>query len=124
MLRLLTLLLAVPIVLSANAIQDKNGAQDPPVILKRVDPVYPKPIPKDSAEGTVFVQLMVNPKGDVVEATVLKADAGEAFQKAAIEAAKQWKFGPSDKDMKRALVLPFKFKLSDGKKEEKKEEKK
>ncbi|MCU0453010.1 MAG: energy transducer TonB [Bacteroidetes bacterium] len=115
--RLPILLAAVSVVLSADTIQDKSSAQDPPVVVKRVDPVYPKPIPKDSAEGTVFVQLKVDKKGDVFEATILKSQAGEALQKAALEAARQWKFGPSDKEMTRALVLPFKFKLSDEKKE-------
>jgi TonB family protein len=117
MFRLLVLLIAVPGVLSTNALQDKGTTQDPPVVVKRVDPVYPKPIPKDSAEGTVFIQLTVDAKGDVTEAGVLKADAGEAFQKAAVEAAKQWKFAPNEKGKKFTLVLPFKFKLADGKKD-------
>ncbi len=118
--RILIMLLAVPVLLSANAIQDKGTAQEPPAIVKRVDPVYPKPIPKDSAEGTVFVKLIVDAQGDVAEASVIKAQAGEAFQKAALDAARQWKFAPAEKGQKRdkvELVLPFKFKLSEEKKE-------
>lgn len=119
MLRALIVLMAVSVTLSANSLQEKKkGMEDPPKVIKRVDPVYPKPIPKDSAEGTVFIQMTVDGKGDVTEASVMKADAGEAFQKAAVEAAKQWKFAPNEKDKKFTLVLPFKFKLSDGKKEE------
>jgi TonB family protein len=120
--RLLMLLIAVPVVLSANALQDKPKVEDPPKVIKRVDPVYPKPIPKDSAEGMVFVELSVDSDGNVSSAKVVKAEAGEAFQKAALEAARQWKFAPTSKEKTYTLMLPFKFKLSDEKKE--KEEKK
>ena len=118
--RTLIMLLTVPAILSANAIQDKGTAQEPPAIIKKVDPVYPKPIPKDSAEGTVYVKLIVDAQGDVAEASVIKSQVGEIFQKAVLDAARQWKFAPAEKGQKREkveLVLPFKFKLSDEKKE-------
>jgi TonB family protein len=120
MFRVLMLLILVPAVLSANALQDKAKAEDPPKVIKRVDPVYPKPIPKDSAEGMVYVEMTVDAEGNVATAKVLKAEAAEVFQKAALDAARQWKFAASEKGKKYTLVLPFKFKLSEEKKEEKK----
>jgi TonB family protein len=101
-------------------LQDKGKAEDPPKVVKRVDPVYPRPIPKDSAEGMVFVEMTVDAEGNVASAKILKAEAADVFQKAALDAAKQWKFASSENGKKYTLVLPFKFKLSDEKKQEKK----
>lgn len=120
MLRVLILMLLIPAVMSANAIQDKSKSEDPPKVVKRVDPVYPKPIPKDSTEGMVYVEMTVDAEGTVSAAKVLKAEAAEVFQKAALDAAKQWKFAASEKGKKYTLVLPFKFKLSEEKKKEEK----
>lgn len=117
---LMLLLFVVPGLLMGNALQDKAKAEDPPKVIKRVDPVYPKPIPKDSAEGMVYVEMTVDAEGNVASAKVLKAEAAEVFQKAALDAARQWKFAGNEKGKKYTLVLPFKFKLSEEKKEEKK----
>jgi TonB family protein len=62
---------------------------------------------------TVSVKCIVNSKGDVSRAEVLKTDA-EIFNDAAINAALQWKFSPArfnDKPVAVWIAIPFKFKL-------------
>jgi protein TonB len=118
MIRSFILCLAASAVLSAPMVQDKT-TQDPPAVVKHVDPIYPKPIPKDSAQGAVFVKLIIDSNGDVSSATVLKSEVGAPLMASALEAARQWKFAPAPKGEKRAMievVLPFRFKLSEDKK--------
>jgi TonB family protein len=59
-------------------------------VVKRVDPKYPPAARSVRANGKVIVRILVNKKGDVVEACVIEGHP--LLRAASVEAAKQWKF--------------------------------
>jgi protein TonB len=62
------------------------------VVIKHVNPVYPELAKKAGIEGMVVVKVLVNTKGDVEKAEIFKSHA--LLDKAAIDAARQFKFKP------------------------------
>lgn len=59
-------------------------------VVKKVDPEYPPAARSVRASGKVVVRILVNKKGDVVEACVVEGHP--LLRAASVEAAKQWKF--------------------------------
>ncbi|RJP81402.1 MAG: TonB family protein [Candidatus Zixiibacteriota bacterium] len=89
----------------AEAIPDENaiperGAfvafEQPPQLVKRVDPIYPAIAQSAQVGGKVTVQFFVDKKGDVREPKAIKSTpAGLGFEEAAVAAVAQWKFTPA-----------------------------
>lgn len=79
----------------------QQPALKPPTLLKRVDPDYPISEGADGTESVrdVTLHVVVDVEGHVTEVTVA-ASGGEAFDKAAIRAVKQWEFAPATRDGK------------------------
>jgi protein TonB len=70
--------------------------EQPPQLVKRVQPIYPEMARQAGVGGKVVVQFYVDKKGDVKKAQVIKADPrGLGFEEAAVEAVMQWKFTPA-----------------------------
>ena len=65
-----------------------------PVIIKKVDPIYPELAKKAGMEGTVYANLWVDKQGKVREVKIVKADS-DIFIQPVIDAAKQWLFSPA-----------------------------
>lgn len=59
-------------------------------VVKKVDPEYPAAARSVRANGKVVVRILVNKKGKVVDACVLKGHP--LLRSTSLEAAKQWKF--------------------------------
>ncbi|MDQ1613026.1 MAG: hypothetical protein QOG00_2957 [Pyrinomonadaceae bacterium] len=80
--------------------------------IKNVPPIYPPIAKAAGAQGTVIVQIVVGESGDVESA---KATAGHPLlQQAAVEAARQWKFSPtqlSGNPVKVSGTISFNFTL-------------
>jgi len=86
----------------------------PPRLIKRVLPKYPEIAREAKAEGMVILRLLVDEKGNVVEAKVLKGDKNFGFEEAAIEAALKCKFTPAyqrEKPVKVWVSFPVAFSL-------------
>jgi len=86
-----------------------------PVLIKKVDPVYPKLAREAELEGTVHVNIWVDKQGKVREVKILKSTS-EIFNQPVIDACKQWQFSPAM--MKNGPVavwvaVPFRFSLED-----------
>jgi TonB family protein len=64
------------------------------VLLRMVKPRYPPEQLAEGIEGNVTVELLVNEKGYVETASVLTSLGPEAFEKSALEAARQFVFQP------------------------------
>lgn len=89
----------------------------PPEVVKQVQPDYPNEALASKAEGMVWVNVWIDESGKVVEAKAMKSSA-EVFNQAALAAAKQWTFKPAvlnDKPVAVWVMVPFRFKLTDGK---------
>jgi TonB family protein len=86
-----------------------------PVLIRKVDPVYPKLAREAELEGTVAVNIWVDKQGKVRDVKVLKSTS-EIFVQPVIDAVKQWQFSPAM--MKNGPVavwvaVPFRFSLED-----------
>lgn len=84
-----------------------------PVLMKIVVPQYPEPAMKKKISGTVWLNVLVDEKGIVKSARVLKSDA-EELNDAAIQTAKKYSFIPGTYHKKPIPVwvtIPIQFRL-------------
>lgn len=102
-------------VLSARAQPTPAAPSDvtPPSVLERTDAVYPKPALAAREEASVVLLVTVAIDGSVSEVSVAES-GGEAFDAAAIEAVKRWRFMPARRDREllvSRIRVPFRFSL-------------
>ncbi len=70
-----------------------------PLIIRRIEPVYPPYAQTLKVEGQVTVNALISEYGDVLEVNITQGIAGNfGFERAAETAVKQWKFKPAQKD--------------------------
>jgi len=84
-----------------------------PQIVKSVEPEYPELAQKAGIEGQVFVKVLVDEQGNVIEAHVLRS-TNPIFNEPALKAAKQFKFTPGkqrDIPVKVWVAIPFHFQI-------------
>ena len=62
------------------------------LVIHRVEPSYPDDARKTRVQGMVVLKTIISEKGDVEKTTFSSGDS--AFENAAIEAVKQWKYKP------------------------------
>ncbi len=86
-----------------------------PVLIKFVSPRYPELARQAGIEGTVLLRVLIDERGKVISATVLNSDVTDTMVRAAIAAAKQFRFKPAKqrmKPVKAAVAVPIRFKLN------------
>ncbi|HEX8499011.1 MAG TPA: energy transducer TonB [Pyrinomonadaceae bacterium] len=76
-----------------------------PKARQRVAPAYPQIARAARVSGNVTVYLVVNEKGEVE--SVQRADGPQQLQQAAIEAARRWKFNPTEIDGRPIRISGF-----------------
>jgi TonB family protein len=84
-----------------------------PVLMKIVVPQYPESAMKKKISGTVWLNVLVDEKGNVKSARVLKSDA-EELNDAAIQTARKYSFIPGTYHKKPIPVwvsIPIQFRL-------------
>jgi TonB family protein len=64
-----------------------------PVVLRRVQPEYPRAALVAHMNGSVTVEATIDKSGHVIEAFVVKSTSG-IFEKSALDAVRQWLFAP------------------------------
>src|SRR5689334_4051806 len=93
---------------AADASESANGTT-PPKLVQAVQPVYPEAKLASGVSATVALVLTLDDTGQVTEVEVASS-AGEDFDQAASDAAKQLKFEPATRDGKPvASRVPFRF---------------
>ena len=99
--------------------QDAEGVytkvDENPAPTKTVKPSYPSSLKSEGVSGLVAVQIVIDEKGEVLDAKATKSSHPD-FEKPALEAVKKWKFKPAKKDGKEVKVrvtIPFRFNLED-----------
>ena len=65
----------------------------PPLLLEKVEPVYPEEARKARVQGVVILRIMVNEEGLVERFLVMKSESG-LLNQPAIDAVKEWKYEP------------------------------
>ncbi|HKB92476.1 MAG TPA: energy transducer TonB [Opitutaceae bacterium] len=100
--------------LSVHA-QDANGVyskvDESPVPVKTPPPKYPFAMRRDKISGIVTVAVIIDEKGNVIDATISKSSNPE-FEAPSLEAVKSWHFKPAKvggKEVKVRVVIPLKY---------------
>jgi TonB family protein len=81
-----------------------GGGVTRPRVLKRVEPQYSDEARRNKWQGVVVLEVVIDEKGKVVEARVVKS-LGMGLDEQALKAAKKWKFAPGTKDGKPVPIL-------------------
>jgi TonB family protein len=85
-----------------------------PIVIKRVEPIYPQIAKSAGLTGTVLVAALVDRCGKVRDVAVEKSCGTNALDDAAVAAVRQWRFRPGE-DHGRPVALwvtkPITFKL-------------
>ena len=84
-----------------------EDVEQAPVIIKKVNPIYPFMAKDRGVEGEVVLFFVVGPDGRVQKDTIEISQAvpGVVFNEAAVTAVKQWRFEPGRMNNKPAAVL-------------------
>ncbi|PIP14002.1 MAG: hypothetical protein COX48_02705, partial [bacterium (Candidatus Stahlbacteria) CG23_combo_of_CG06-09_8_20_14_all_34_7] len=102
-----------PVVDTAKKEEEKKPAMIvAPQPIKIIQPAYPESAKKISAEGTVFVEVIVGKDGKVISAKVIKS-LNSACDEAAIGAALKAIFKPGTSDgvpIEMKTTIPYRFK--------------
>ncbi len=86
----------------------------PPQAKKRVRPIYPREMLRANVSGEVVVDYVVDEKGNVSEAKVVRSSHRE-FEDSAVECVLKWKFHPALEDgkpVKTRMRIPITFNLN------------
>jgi protein TonB len=86
-----------------------------PVPIKTPPPEYPSELKRTGASGVVAVNIVIDEKGVVENATVAKS-SNPGFEAPAIAAMKKWTFKPGKKDgvpVKVRVTIPLRFDLDE-----------
>ena len=67
-------------------------------IVQRFPPSYPARALMRKTEGWVRLELIIDREGRVADARVLEAEAKSVFDRAALKAARRWRFHPAAED--------------------------
>ena len=99
-------------VIKEDIIQEKIIINEfvPPKRIQTIVPEYPEMASRAGIEGTVYLKLLVNSRGEVDSVEVQRGP--KIFYKSAIEAAKATRFTPAIKNDKAVawwVFLPFRF---------------
>ncbi|MFN2441722.1 MAG: energy transducer TonB, partial [Thermoanaerobaculia bacterium] len=70
-----------------------GGDVKPPVVINRVDPVYPEVARKARIQGIVIIEAIIDKRGNVTNVKVLKG-LPFGLDQAAADAVRRWRFRP------------------------------
>ena len=90
-----------------------------PELITRLNPEYPKKARLAGIQGTVYLKLLIDEKGNVAKAKI-EQGVRDMLDESALKAARKAKFSPAmlkDKPVKVWVVLPIAFKLDVDKKD-------
>jgi TonB family protein len=79
-------------------------AEVQPVMMRSEMPVYPDSARKVGLEGLVWVQVLLDKTGKVVDTRIRKTSGYECFDQAALEAAKKTIWKPAEQDGQKVLI--------------------
>jgi TonB family protein len=91
---------------------DSNFALDKPILLSKIDPIYPKYAIDKKIEGQVVLKMLVNREGTVQKSKIDSSSGYSILDSAAINYAHQLKFLPAQYKNKPKtvwVVMVFKY---------------
>ena len=96
-----------PIQSTKTAPQHFYGFDEPPVLIRLVNPIYPELARQAGIEGTVLLSVLVGKEGQVLEVSILRSDVTPPMESAAIQATRRFRFTPA-----RQNTIPVKARIS------------
>lgn len=93
----------VPPLPDSNRVHIIEGAVERPVLLHRVEPLYPEPARRVKLQGVVIVEAIINQDGHVVDARILK-DIGFGCGESVVQAVRGWRYEPARLDGRKISV--------------------
>lgn len=97
----------------SQASKEFDAFDEPPVLDKWIEPVYPEYAKQNQIEGMVQLEVAVSASGGVEDARVIES-SDRMFDEPALAAVREWRFKPARKDGKKVratVVVPVKFRL-------------
>jgi len=92
-----------------------DEVDDIPQVLRQVPPQYPYSAKRNRVEGQVVIRMLVTAKGTPEHLSIHSASPPGVFDKAALNAAKRWRFRPGQykgQAVDTWVLLPFNFELT------------
>ncbi len=87
---------------------------EPPVLLERVEPSYPRLARRRQMEGSVLLRFIVDEHGRTSGLQVLRSEPQGVFEESALQAVRNWRFSPGRVEGRAVPVLveaPIRFQL-------------
>lgn len=78
-----------------------------PTVISFVAPAYPRAAKDQRKMGKTITRIRVSPEGSVAEVKTISAN--EAFERYVLEALKQWRFQPSEREHILEVTCSFEF---------------
>jgi TonB family protein len=100
---LLTVLSACLLFAQSPSVTEK----DMPPVVSFVAPAYPRAAKDERKMGKTITRIRVSPEGSVAEAKTVSANA--VFEKYVLEALKQWRFQPLEREHTLEVTCSFEF---------------
>lgn len=92
-----------------------DEVDDVPRAVRSVPPDYPYVAKRNRTEGSVVIRMLVTADGEPRNLSVHEANPAGVFEKAALSAARRWRFKPGrykGKNVDTWVLLPFEFELT------------
>jgi periplasmic protein TonB len=89
---------------SGDQILRPGGDVHPPVLVRRVEPVYPEAARKARLEGDVMLEAIITSRGEIEEVRVVKS-GGLFLDASARDAVERWKYRPATLNGRAVRVL-------------------
>jgi protein TonB len=104
---------APPAADQSQALEEFSAFDEPPVLDKFIEPIYPEYAKQNQIEGTVQLEVTVSASGGVDKARVIES-SDRMFDEPALAAVREWRFKPARKDGKKVratVMVPVQFRL-------------
>lgn len=99
--RVSLIFIAILFLISSMASVFAKDITRPPVVLKKVETVYPIEAQKQGIEGKVVLKVFVSEKGEVPNIEIVESSGHDSLDQAAIDSVKRWIFIPADVNGKK-----------------------
>jgi TonB family protein len=103
-----------PLQVQDEGVKEFYAFDEPPALIKFVNPIYPDLSRQAGIEGTVLLCVLVGEDGKVLSVSILRSDVTKAMEEAAIAAAQKFQFRPAKQrtvPVKARMAIPIVFKL-------------
>jgi protein TonB len=107
----LALICGALVLLPSRTTAAGSDMDERPVPVKSIAPEYPADMKREGQSGLVYIKVVIDENGDVIQQSVEKSTRAE-FEAPALAAVSHWKFKPAKKNgaaVRVGITIPIKF---------------